>query len=195
MAEKGSRASSPKRGFGKRVWLQAPFLFGVWILFSGKLDAFHLGSGVLAALLIVWLDRQLGPANFEKGDSPLRPNAGRILLYIPWLIGQMLLSSWQVARAVLDPAMRQKIDPNLVSFRSKQPHTIARVVLGNSITLTPGTLTLDIEGEEFLVHSLTEGTARSLLDGTMQRKVAAMFNADLEEPVTDPVILTGRRRR
>lgn len=184
----------------RRRWLgagelgQGIFLLLLWLLLSGRFDAFHVGSGVLAVFLVVWLDRKLGPANLETEDQRLRPHLGRILLYLPWLAWQMLLSSWQVARAILAPDMRRKISPNLVTFRSGQPHTVARVILGNSITLTPGTLTLDIEGDDYLVHSLTDQTARSLLDGTMQRKVAAMFSTELEEPVSNPRILTGRRR-
>lgn len=178
---------------GTRLWLQAPFLLALWLVLSGKLDLFHVGSGVFATGLVLWLDRKLGPASLEEGERPLRPHFGRHLLYFPWLAWQMLVASWQVGRVIVHPAMGEKIAPNLIRFRSAQPHVIAKVVLANSITLTPGTLTVKIEGDSFLVHALTAESARSLLEGTMQRKVAAAFGVSLEEPVTDAAIVTGRR--
>lgn len=175
-----------------RHWLQAPFLLGIWLLLSGKFDAFHIGTGVFAVLFVVWLDRKLGPANLEKREHPLRVNLWRGLAYVPWLIWQMLVSSWQVARVILSPKM--PLQPALVRFISIQPHAIARVVLGNSITLTPGTLTLDIEGDSYLVHSLTDASAEGLLDGGMQRRVARLFGSEGEGAVSGGEIVRGRIR-
>lgn len=191
MSHTKKNAGRPVAAGGWFRWVQVAFLFTIWLLLSGKMDPFHLATGVLAVFIIVWLDRKLGPANLEESDLPLRPHLGKLLGYLPWLMGQMLLSTWHVAKVILSPAM--PLQPVLVRFVSPQPHTIARVVLGNSITLTPGTLTLDIDRDLFLVHALTEKSARSVLDGTMQRKVAAAFSAELNPPVINPEILTGRR--
>lgn len=171
---------------------QALFLFGIWLLLSGKIDFFHVGSGIFAVLLVVWLDRKLGSTNLGKMDLPLRPHPLRCLLYVIWLIGQMLLSSWQVARIVMTPKM--PLNPVLVRFTSPQPHTVARVVLGNSITLTPGTLTLDIDGDRYLVHALSDASKDGLLAGDMQRKVAHTFCADEYGAVADPEIVVGEIR-
>jgi multicomponent Na+:H+ antiporter subunit E len=62
---------------------------------------------------------------------------------------------------------------------------VARVVLGNSITLTPGTLTVDIDGDEYLVHALTEGAARDLLQDRMQTRVAGLFIDTPDDTITD----------
>jgi multicomponent Na+:H+ antiporter subunit E len=67
------------------------------------------------------------------------------------------------------------IDPVLVRFRTGMQSNLAKVTLGNSITLTPGTFTLWIEGDSFLVHAIHPDMASGLLDGTMQRTVAAVF--------------------
>lgn len=171
---------------------QVAFLVGLWLLLSGKMDVFHVGSGVLAAVFVVWLDRKLGSATLRNGEPSLRLHVGRALLYLGWLGWQMLLATWQVGRVIVSPAMLEKIDPKLVRFRSRQPQAVARVVLGNSITLTPGTLTVEVEEDVFLVHALTRDSADSLREGTMQRKVAGVFGRDLPEPVTDWVVLNGR---
>jgi multicomponent Na+:H+ antiporter subunit E len=171
------------------AWIQASFLFGVWLLLSGKFDAFHMGSGVVAVMLVMWLDRKLGPANLGRNDRPIRVHVGRALLYVPWLIWQMLLSAFEVARIIL--WSNGSLDPRLIRFTSVQPHTIARVLLGNSITLTPGTLTLHIEGDRYLVHSLSAGSREGLLGGAMQTKVARLFCAEELGTVSDPGLVAN----
>lgn len=174
--------------------VQGVVLMLAWVLMSGRMDAFHLGAGVLGVLGLTWLDRRLGGTSSWKAVGPLHPAWGKILLYGPWLWWQMILSSWQVGRVIWRRSVLDHIDPELVRFRSAQPNQAARVVLANSITLTPGTLTLRVDGNSFLVHALTKGTRKSLLDGAMQQKVGALFSVDLDqEAVTNGYVLTGGR--
>jgi multicomponent Na+:H+ antiporter subunit E len=191
MAEKAT-VKRPQPWFRGQDLAQGALLLLLWIVFSGRLDAFHLATGVVAAVFVVWLDRKLGPATLADDGVPMRLHLGRFLLYIPWLTWQMLVSSYQVALAILRP--REHVNPRLVSFRSRQPHIIAKVVLGNSITLTPGTLTLDIDGDRYLVHSLSDASTDGLISGEMQLKVARLFRGDETEPVTDIQILRGDAR-
>ncbi len=102
---------------------------------------------------------------------------GRALSYPFWLVWQILLANIQVAWIVINPKM--KIDPVLVRFRCGMQGDLAKVVLGNSITLTPGTFTLRIRGDEFLVHAIRPDLAAGLIDGSMQRKVAAVFGEEI----------------
>jgi multicomponent Na+:H+ antiporter subunit E len=178
-----------KTGSKLGAWIQAPFLFGVWMLLSGKFDVFHLGSGVVAVLLVVWLDRKLGPVNLGENDLPIRIHVGRAILFVPWLVWQMLLSALEVARIILRP--NGSLDPRLVRFTCVQPHTIARVLLGNSITLTPGTLTLNIEGDHYLIHSLSAGSREGLFGGGMQKKVARLFCAEELGSVSDALVVAN----
>jgi multicomponent Na+:H+ antiporter subunit E len=100
-----------------------------------------------------------------------------LLAYLPWLCWQIVLASLEVAYLVLHP--RLPIQPQLIRFRAHLPHALARLSLATSITLTPGTVTLDTHGDEFLVHALTAAGAEALLspegDGTMQRRIAALY--------------------
>lgn len=152
------------------MWVPPVLLFGLWLLLSGKLDGFHLGIGALVVLFVVWQQRALPP--LQGADAPLL-RYGRLMPYAGWLFWQMILSAVYVARVVLRP--RSHLDPQLIQFRSEQPSLMAAVVLANSITLTPGTLTVELQDGRFVVHALTAKTAEDLLDGGMARRVARLF--------------------
>lgn len=155
----------------RRLFLQFGALLVVWLVLSGLYDAFHIGLGVASALLVLLMNP---PTSLDsEGSRTEPPRWGRLLLYIPWLAAEMLLAALSVARVVITP--RMPLSPCLVRFRSRQPGQMARVVLGNSITLTPGTLTIDLAGEEFLVHALTADSPSRLLDESMQTRVARLF--------------------
>jgi multicomponent Na+:H+ antiporter subunit E len=97
----------------------------------------------------------------------------RLLFYVPWLIWQIVIASLQVAYVVLHP--RIPINPSLVRFKTRLPNIAAKVILGNSITLTPGTLTLRIQDDEFLVHALTDASSTGILDGSLPYQVARLY--------------------
>ena len=105
---------------------------------------------------------------------------GRAALYPLWLLWQIVTANLQVAWLIVHP--RLPIDPVLLSFRTGMRSDLAKVTLGNSITLTPGTFTLAIEDDRYLIHSIHQKLAASLLDGTMQRQVAAVYGEE-ELPV------------
>ena len=166
-----------QQGNGQRwgmPWIfQGLLLLVVWLLLSGHYDVMHISLGVASVGLVLFMNRKYyhetpaGPA----GNARLR--WGRFALYLPWLLWQMILSALQVARVVFSP--RNSLQPVMVHFRSEQPNESASVILGNSITLTPGTLTLDIAGDEYAIHCLSARTEVGLLDGSMQRRVARLF--------------------
>jgi len=143
----------------------------MWLVLSGHYDVMHLGLGAVSVVLVLVLSGDL-----RREEAPLRGQrlrVGRFLAYLPWLAMEMVLSAWQVAKVVLSRSM--PMNPSLVRFRSDQPNDLAKVILGNSITLTPGTLTVDIEGDEFLVHHLTDASRDDLLEGRMATRVAGLF--------------------
>ena len=144
-------------------------LLSLWIILSGKFDLFHLGMGVITVAFINWQQKALPPLR-RRGDPVLRPV--RVLLYIPWLIWQMLLASIYVSGIILRNP--KDIDPMVVAFRSEQASLLHRVILANSITLTPGTLTVDLKGNHFLMHALTKRTGEEVLEGKLARKVASL---------------------
>jgi len=158
-------------------------LFGFWVLLSGKLDALHLSMGAVCAAAVTALTRPLLalPPRIGPGvDAPVAAGlAVRTLEFLAWLAAQIVVGSFQVARVVLHP--RLPIDPRLIRLRPELPHPLAEVTLANSITLTPGTVTLDVAGGEVLVHALTQESARGLgkpgEEGDMPRRVRRLFAA------------------
>lgn len=175
MTESPLVPSEPRTHKKLRIGTQALLLLALWLALSGHYDLFHLGLGVLSVALVLWLN--LGLRRLPAADNVFQPEATlkplRFLGYCVWLPVQILRSAAYVAYLVLHP--RLPVRPVVVQFRSSQPNGFAQMILGNSITLTPGTLTLDVVGDRFVVHALTPATAQDLLSGTMQEKVARLF--------------------
>ena len=168
-------------------WLPSlPFaivLFVVWVILSGKFDAFHLSVGGITALMTARLSLyliRLQPPMGRLNDQPLRGVSWlRVLAYVPWLSWQVTLSSLQIVRVVFDPKL--PVRPRIIRFSGDLPHTLARLTLSHSITLTPGTVTLEVEDDEFEVHVLTPVLAEALESGEMQNRVAALFKGGAEK--------------
>jgi multicomponent Na+:H+ antiporter subunit E len=147
---------------------------GFWILMSGMFDAFHLILGLLCCLLIAFLSADLlfGPEFQVRFRQVLGMS-----LYLPWLFWQILLSNLQVAYIVLNPRMLEMIDPQLVRFRTRLQGSFARVTLAQSITLTPGTITVNLDNDEFTVYALTAAAAADL-PGEMEERLIAALEKD-----------------
>lgn len=157
--------------FGFFITFCAMFLF--WIVLSGLLTAFHLIAGGICSALVAFLSHDL----LVKGKSDkLIIKSWRLLCYIPWELWQIVLANIDVAYRVLHPKM--PIDPCVFEFETSLRGDWALTTLANSITLTPGTITINVEPEKgkFQVHAIAKEPADALLvDQTMQRKVAHIF--------------------
>ena len=143
-------------------------LFAFWILLSARFDSFHLTLGGICSLLIAYLCHDLLFFNVRLGD--FRTRARRFLLAGPWFMGQIFSANLHVAYLALSPKM--PIDPQVIRFRTKLESDISWVGLANSITLTPGTITVDIREGEFFVHALDQKVAYDLNTGEMEDKIA-----------------------
>ncbi|MCU0538479.1 MAG: Na+/H+ antiporter subunit E [Desulfobacterales bacterium] len=188
------RGSWWRRCRGKAV--QAVLLMAVWLILSGMYDFIHIFYGVISVAFVVWLNDRLTPlplAGERCGER--RIIFSRLLLYIPWLLWQIALSGIYVAGVVLNPHPR--LAPTIVRFTSRQPGVVARVILGNSITLTPGTITLAINGDLFTVHALTADTAAGLISGDMESRVGRLYCEGLspEDACCDVYMLKSRGER
>jgi multicomponent Na+:H+ antiporter subunit E len=178
----------------RSLLVQGIILMGMWLLMSGHYDVFHIALGVLSVLVVLLLNLHINSIQLFSRDVPEweRIQYGRVLAYIPWLLWQIVLSSLQVAYVVLHP--RLPIKPTMLRFTTKLPNVGARVILGNSITLTPGTVTLEIQNEQFVVHALTDDSAAGLVDGTMPTKVAMLFRKTSENVVSNmEIVTTGKK--
>lgn len=169
-----------------QVFHQALFFALIWIVFSGKFDAFHLALGAVSIAIVLIFNgavRRLSPAH--GGPAARQPfRLRKAIFYFPWLLWQIVVSALYVTKLTL--IGEAAIDPRIVRFRSDQPNEVAQVILGNSITLTPGTLTLDIHEDEYVIHALDRHSAAGLLTGDMPQRVAKMWGG--AGAVTDPSV-------
>ena len=163
-------AQETKSGFQNFI-VTFSLLFVFWVLLSGKFDMFHLTIGVICSIVVAHLTHDLLFANVRVGETMVIVR--RFIIYIPWLIYQIIRANIYVACLALSP--RMPIDPHVLRFRTKLESDISWVTLANSITLTPGTITMDIKDGEFFVHALDKRVADDLHAGEMEDRVAHIF--------------------
>lgn len=124
-------------------------LFGFWLALSGHYTPLLLSFGVGSCVLVVYLAHRLDVIDHE--GAPLHV-ALPVLLYLPWLMKEIFVANIEVAKVILDPKL--PISPRIVVFHGSQQTDLGRAIYANSITLTPGTITTGVEGQEFQIHAL-----------------------------------------
>ena len=152
-----------------RVLLLGVLLIAAWLLWSGLYKPLLIGLGVFSCLLTLILARRMG--YFDNELFAFRYNF-RLLGYWWWLGGEIFRSSIEVAKEVLRPQLR--VNPKVVELDVADLDALDQTLLGNSITLTPGTLTLDVHENRLLVHALTPEGGDAVLEGEMKRRVDAL---------------------
>ena len=144
-------------------------LFGVWLLLSGLFEPLLLGLGVLSCVIVVLIAHRMDVIDREGLPIHL---GWRIVAYWVWLAVEIVKANLDVARRVLDPKL--PIHPVLVRVKASQASELGQVIYANSITLTPGTVSMQVEGGEILVHAIARETAEDLERGEMDRRVTAV---------------------
>jgi multicomponent Na+:H+ antiporter subunit E len=144
-------------------------LFVFWLLLSGIYTPFLVLSGLAASIAVAALAWRMEVADRE--GHPIHLTLGAVA-YWPWLVKEIVKSGWQVAKIILAP--RLPISPTLARFKPSQSSVVGLVTHANSITLTPGTLTVEADREAFLVHALTRAGADGLAGSEMDRRVSRM---------------------
>jgi multicomponent Na+:H+ antiporter subunit E len=138
-------------------------LAAFWVLLSGYFDAVHLLFGLVAVTLVSLLSSHHLAAGSSVGRETKQ--LVRLVLYAPWLLGQVAIANVDVLLRVLG---FRRVEPVVVRFRPELESEFGRVTLANSITLTPGTVTVEVEEDgSFIVHAISPEAAKGLLDGNM----------------------------
>lgn len=172
----GLVASAVLEGWAIRYLKTFLIAVATWLVLSGHYDVAHVSMGVIASALVSYFSTDLlFPA---AGDGRVMVLV-RWTLYLPYLIGQIVKSATSVLIIVLHPRMLSRIDPRVVIFDTALDRDLARMNLGNSITLTPGTMTIGIEGRTFHVHALNAELAEGM-PGEMQDRIARVFGEGQE---------------
>lgn len=147
-------------------------LFGVWLLWSGHYTierTLVLVLGIVSCLAVVGIVRRMRIVDSEGHPIHL---AGRAILYVPSLLLAIFRSNIDVALRILNP--RLPVSPTLIRTRATQKTALGKVIYANSITLTPGTVSVDVQDDVVLVHALSRESAEELADGGMDRRVTAL---------------------
>lgn len=147
--------------------LTAILMFIFWFSLSGQTAPMFLILGAVSSLLVAYWSHDLLLGKIEKGPDLRRIT--KILLYFPWLAWEIVLANLHLIHLTLHPKM--PIEPTIIRFKHNLRTDMAIALLANSITLTPGTITIDANRDEFIVHAVSRKTAQDLLSGTMQAKV------------------------
>lgn len=150
-------------------------MLAFWIIMSGMFDAFHLTLGIISCLIVVMVSSKLLFFGFE--EQPMLRRIAGMAGYLPWLFWQIVLACLDIARIVLSPRMMDLINPQTIHFTTRLKTTFARVTFAQSITLTPGTVTVFTQGDEFTVYALTQDTADSL-PGEMEERIVKALESE-----------------
>jgi len=155
--------------------ITALIMFAFWILLSGEYNPIMISSGIVSSLFVAYLSHDL-----LIGKTDIRLNMIRIIkfvAYLPWLFWSIVLANIDLAYRTLHPKM--PINPRTIRLKNNFRTEMGVVTLANSITLTPGSVTIDANKDEFVVHIIEEGVAESLMSGEMQRRVKRIEGLDV----------------
>lgn len=145
----------------------------LWLLLSGDFEKpVILAMGAVSVVLVVLISHRMDVVDHEGHPVQL---SRRGLLYGPWLPKEIAKSSIDVSPVILQ--RRMPIHPSVFTVRGRQRTELGRVVFANSITLTPGTVTLALDGDRLTVHGLTTAAASGWDDSEMNNRVAALERA------------------
>jgi multicomponent Na+:H+ antiporter subunit E len=147
-------------------------LYGFWLLLSGHYTPLLLGLGVASCALVVYLCLRMELVDEESVSLHVNH---RFWLYAPWLMKEIFLANLAVARIILDPKL--PISPSMVRFHGSQKTDLGKALYANSITLTPGTITTGVEGQEFQIHALTAGDLETEEENQMDRRCTRVEEA------------------
>ncbi|MBN66289.1 MAG: cation transporter [Rickettsiales bacterium] len=144
----------------------AIILAAFWMVNSGYFKPLLLELGLASVLVVVWLIWRMERVDGRK--LPIIMATVRLPFYLMWLSREIIKSNIDVVRCILSP---KRISPNVFKVKASQQTDVGRVMYANGITMTPGTVTLDIDGDEFTIHALTREGAEGVKEGTMDAKV------------------------
>jgi len=141
------------------------------MLLSGMFEPLLLGLGVASVIVTVWIAHHMDVVDHEGHPVHMGPRA---LVYFPWLALEIIKSNLDVAKIILSPKM--KIQPQIFKVKASQLSDVGRTTYANSITLTPGTVTIAMEeGQgDFEIHALTDAAREGVETGEMDRRCTAM---------------------
>lgn len=162
-------------------------LFAFWMVLSGRTETKFVIYGILTAVVTTWVTYPLLLVPNKDGSKKYYVfgfSVPKMIMYFFWLMWQLVLANIDVLLATTGQELN--IDPKVVRFRFRADNPMASVILANSITLTPGTVTMNVTDDGvYEIHALTVGAAAGVLDGGMQKKVADLYGEKFDFAVVE----------
>lgn len=141
-----------------------------WLLLSGYIQPLLLSFGAISVIIVLIVLSRMDAVDKE----PISMNLGfRMIRYLTWLMGQIVISSVEVTQSVWGST--EKLSPSLAKIPAKDLPKKAHVLYANSITLTPGTLSVDLEDDEITVHALHQSSIDALREGEIEQKISRIW--------------------
>jgi multicomponent Na+:H+ antiporter subunit E len=147
-------------------------LCAAWMLWSGYFKPLLLGLGLFSVVACTYLALRMRRTDGEGPGFSIIDHIHQLVTYWPWLLVEIAKSNIDVAKIVLAPKI--DVDPVMIRVKASQETGLGKVIYGNSITLTPGTITVDMEGDQIIVHALTQAGAEGVREGGIDRRVTAL---------------------
>ena len=157
----------------------AVVLFLLWLVLSGIYTPILIAFGVLSSIIVAWIAYRMDVADHEGFPIQL---SWKAISYWPWLIIEIIKSNIAVARIIL--GSRENIKPILIRIPANQKTELGQVTYANSITLTPGTVSIAVGENMIDVHSLSKAAAQDLQQGVMHDKVCRLEDLNYSPPKT-----------
>lgn len=142
----------------------------LWLLLSGHYTALLVAFGIFSVAFAVFVALRMEVVDHESHPVHLRKRA--IVGYWLWLLKEILKANIDVCYRIVHPGM--PISPRVVNLTATQKFDLGRVIYANSITLTPGTVSMSVDGDRIQVHALSESGVRSLESGEMDRRISRL---------------------
>lgn len=159
---------------------------------SGFFDVTHSIMGVISVGIVMALNYKLKRHAYFEGETDIIKDLR--FLYMPWYIGwllvQIVVSGIHVAKILLSPSL--PIETSMVKFKVNFPNPHCKMILGNSITLTPGTLTVDIRGDEFIVHAISPVSFEGIASDKMPQQVLKLFTSETHPVISDFEVIQNK---
>jgi len=156
----------------------AAALAGFWVLLSGYWLTLIVALGIASIALCVFIARRLDIVDHEGHPVHLTLPG---LTYFPWLIKEIVMSNIAVAKAILFGGVR----PQVLRVKASQADALGQTIYANSITLTPGTVSISIDDDMITVHAIMDDTADGLRTGEMDAMVCKLVGEAVPLPAPD----------
>jgi len=156
-------------------------LFAIWFTLSGMAKWPQVIMGLICCGFVTWISGDLVFVDKSKSGSQLLGQGWRILCYLPWLLKEVVVANLHVARLALSPSGPCDVSPRIVRYKMFLKSDIARFIFANSITLTPGTITMVMNDDLLYIHAISEQTEKGLY-GDMERRIAAIYGEIENQP-------------